>query len=86
MAGWTQLAICLIGNANCAISAESLKSILMRTDSKLIDLAVAEPGPAADGFLFGEKFVNDVGTFTALDNAKSSLHKIFCSPLFGRAG
>ncbi|KAJ1116904.1 hypothetical protein NDU88_005109, partial [Pleurodeles waltl] len=49
--GWAQRSLCLLGNANCAVSSERRKSILMRIDPKLTDLATSEAGPSADGLL-----------------------------------
>lgn len=81
LAGWTQRAICFLGNANCAISTERRKSLLLRMDANLTDLAAAEPGPLAEGNVFGERFVKDVskyvGTFTSLDKAQSGIKRVF---------
>ncbi|XP_078506532.1 uncharacterized protein LOC144766620 [Lissotriton helveticus] len=89
LAGWAQRSICFVGNANCAISSERRKSLLMRMDSNLAELASAEPGPLAEGLLFGDKFVKDVskymGTFTSLDKAQTNLRKVFQTGLSGRA-
>ncbi|KAJ1090294.1 hypothetical protein NDU88_003427 [Pleurodeles waltl] len=90
LAVWTRRAICLLGNANCAISMERRKSLLMRIDLNLTELASADAGPLAVGRLFGDKFVKDIAkyvtTFTTLDKAQTSLKKVFHSGLFGRAG
>ncbi|XP_078502843.1 uncharacterized protein LOC144761268 [Lissotriton helveticus] len=90
LAGWTQRAICLLGNANCALSTERRKSLLMRMDSNLTELASAEPGPLAEGNLFGDRFVKDVskyvGTFTSLDKAQSGIKRVFHQQVFNRAG
>ncbi|KAJ1119094.1 hypothetical protein NDU88_007280 [Pleurodeles waltl] len=70
---WAQRAICLLGNANCAMSTEQWKSFLMRMDPKLVELALTEPGTLANGLLFCDTFVKDldkyVSTFSALDKA-----------------
>ncbi|KAJ1195508.1 hypothetical protein NDU88_004794 [Pleurodeles waltl] len=50
--GWAQRSICLLGNSNCAISAERRKSVLMRIDPKLSDLASSEAGPSVLLHLF----------------------------------
>ncbi|XP_078506405.1 uncharacterized protein LOC144764108 [Lissotriton helveticus] len=90
LAGWTQRAICLLGNANCALSTERRKSLLMRMDSNQTELASAEPGPLAEGNLFGDRFVKDVskyvGTFTSLDKAQSGIKRVFHQQVFNRAG
>ncbi|KAJ1187998.1 hypothetical protein NDU88_004763 [Pleurodeles waltl] len=90
LAGWAQHVLCLLGNANCAISIEQRKSILLRIDLKLADLARGEPGPLADGLLFGNKFIKDLGkfvhTFTALDKAQTSMNKFIWNRVFARAG
>ncbi|CAH2253090.1 Hypothetical predicted protein [Pelobates cultripes] len=49
--GWVQRAICLLGNANMAVSAERRKAILLKIDPKLATMAVSEPGPSAEGML-----------------------------------
>ncbi|KAJ1148390.1 hypothetical protein NDU88_001227 [Pleurodeles waltl] len=87
LAGWTQCAICFLGNANCALASERRISVLLRIDPQLVDLASAEAGPLAEGQLFGDRFVKDnakfVSTFTSLNKSQSSLKQMF-KPLFGR--
>ncbi|CAH2301139.1 Hypothetical predicted protein [Pelobates cultripes] len=61
--GWIQRAICLIGNANMAVSAERRKAILLKIDLKLATMAISEPGPSAEGMLFGDNFVKDLGSY-----------------------
>ncbi|XP_040178560.1 LOW QUALITY PROTEIN: uncharacterized protein LOC120912608 [Rana temporaria] len=77
--GWAQRAICLTGSANTACSVERRRSILMRLDPQLAHLAESEPGPAAEGMLFGDTLVRDinkfVGMFNSLDKAQTSLKK-----------
>lgn len=89
LAGGTQRAICLFGNANCAISTERRKSLLVRMDTNLTDLASAEPGPLADRNLVREHFVNGVakyvGTFTTLYKAQSGIKRVFQTGVFNRA-
>ncbi|KAJ1128567.1 hypothetical protein NDU88_006944, partial [Pleurodeles waltl] len=89
LAEWTQRAICLLGNANCAISPERRKSLLMRIDSTLMELAAADAGPLVEGPLFGDKFVKDIAkyvtTFTTLDKGQATCKKVFHSGLFGQA-
>ncbi|XP_069088966.1 uncharacterized protein [Pleurodeles waltl] len=88
--GWAQRSLCFLGNANCAISSERQKSILMRIDPKLTDLACSEAGPSADGLLFGSSFIKELAkfcsTFLSLDKAQMSLKKVFKRSLFARAG
>ncbi|KAJ1128513.1 hypothetical protein NDU88_006891 [Pleurodeles waltl] len=78
---WAQRAICLLGNANCAISTERRRSYLIRLDPKLAELANNEAGSSANGMLFGDKFISNlskyVATFTALDKAQSNIKKVF---------
>ncbi|XP_069491214.1 uncharacterized protein [Ambystoma mexicanum] len=88
--GWIQRTVCLLGNANAAISKERRKSLLMRLDSKLADMSEREAGPSAQGNLFGESFLKDlsayVHTFTALDKAQTNIKKVFTQKVFPRAG
>ncbi|KAM4723098.1 uncharacterized protein WCC33_009318 [Rhinophrynus dorsalis] len=88
--GWIQRAICMIGNTNSAIASERRRAILLRIDPKLADMANSEPGPSANGLLFGDSFIKEIGkfvsTFTALDKAQTSLKKVFSPKVFTRAG
>ncbi|XP_056416230.1 uncharacterized protein LOC130357556 [Hyla sarda] len=88
--GWALRAVCLLGNANTAASTERRRSILMRLDPQLTHLATDEPGPPADGLLFGEAFLKNinkyVGLFSGLDKAQSSLKKVGANKVFPRAG
>ncbi|KAM4747505.1 uncharacterized protein WCC33_005072 [Rhinophrynus dorsalis] len=88
--GWVQRAICIVGNANCALASERRRALLLRIDPKLADLATTEPGPAAKGLLLGESFIKDLGkfvsSFTALDKAQTSMRKVFRSRVFDKAG
>ncbi|KAJ1196472.1 hypothetical protein NDU88_000343 [Pleurodeles waltl] len=72
LAEWTQRAICLLGNANCAISSERRKSLLMRIDPTLTELATADAGSLADGRLFGNKFIKDVAKIRAKSGVRRS--------------
>ncbi|KAJ1154648.1 hypothetical protein NDU88_007391 [Pleurodeles waltl] len=87
---WAQRAICLLGNANCAMSTERRRSFLIRLDLKLAELATNEAGSLANGMLFGDRYVKDLGkyvaNFTALDKAQSNIKKVFNNALFARAG
>ncbi|KAJ1134377.1 hypothetical protein NDU88_000829 [Pleurodeles waltl] len=87
---WAQRAICLLGNANCAMSTERRRSFLIRLDPKLPELATNEAGSSANGMLFGDKFIANlrkyVATFTALDKAQSNIKKVLNNALFIRAG
>ncbi|KAJ1099556.1 hypothetical protein NDU88_004656 [Pleurodeles waltl] len=42
LGGWAPGALCFLGNANCAISSEHRRSILIKLDPKLADLAPTE--------------------------------------------
>ncbi|XP_053321093.1 uncharacterized protein LOC128492534 [Spea bombifrons] len=88
--GWLQRLVCLTGNANSALCAERRKSILIKIEPKLVNMATKEPGQAANGLLFGDSFVKDVGsfvkTFTALDKAQSSMKRVFAPKVFAGAG
>ncbi|KAM4697809.1 uncharacterized protein WCC33_013413 [Rhinophrynus dorsalis] len=87
--GWVQRAICLIGNANSALASERRRTLLLRFDPKLADMATSEPGPSAQGQLFGDSFIKELGqfvsSFTALDKAQSSLKKVFNPKIFTKA-
>ncbi|XP_040181002.1 uncharacterized protein LOC120914355 [Rana temporaria] len=88
--GWAQRALCLAGTANTACSVERRRSILMRLDPQLSHLAESEPGPSAEGMLFGDMVIKDinkfVGLFTSLDKAQNSLRRTGTNKVFNRAG
>ncbi|XP_078514883.1 uncharacterized protein LOC144773614 [Lissotriton helveticus] len=90
LSGWAQRAIIFLGNANVAISTERRRSILIKIDPKLGELATSEAGPLADGNLFGDPFVKELGkfvnTFNSLDKAQTSVKRIFTPRVFGAAG
>ncbi|XP_078518429.1 uncharacterized protein LOC144783208 [Lissotriton helveticus] len=90
IAGWAQRAMCLLGNANCALSAELRRSLLLKIDPKLGELSSSEAGPVAQGSLFGDPFVKELGkfvaTFSAMGKAQASMKKIFPKKVFGGAG
>lgn len=76
LSNWAQRAVVFVGNANCAISTERCRSLLIKLDpTKLGDLASSEAGAVAEGGLFGDPFVKELGkfvsTFTSLDKAQS---------------
>ncbi|XP_078526697.1 uncharacterized protein LOC144799322 [Lissotriton helveticus] len=77
---WAQRAMCFLGNANVAVSTERRRSFLMRLDSQLAEMAPSEPGSLANGMLFGDKFVKEMGkyvaTFSALDKAQSNIKRL----------
>ncbi|KAM4795627.1 uncharacterized protein WCC33_000689 [Rhinophrynus dorsalis] len=91
---WAQRSICLLGNANVALSTERRKAALLRIDAKLSELGSKDLGPAAQGLLFGEPFIMElkrhVNLFTTLNKAQTSLKQVFRPPttrgVFGRAG
>ena len=72
--GWSQRAISLLGNANAAISAERMKTILMMIDPKLSEMVEKELGPEAERHCYSYHFVKDISsyvqTFTTLDKAQ----------------
>ncbi|XP_040272256.1 uncharacterized protein LOC120988684 [Bufo bufo] len=88
--GWAQRAICIAGNANSSLSIERRKAILFKIEPKLVNLALTEAAGEAQGLLFGEPFIKDmgrfVGAFTALDKAQSSMRRVFQSRFSSRAG
>ncbi|XP_078506884.1 uncharacterized protein LOC144767203 [Lissotriton helveticus] len=90
VAGWTQRAMCLLGNANCDLSTECRRSLLLKIDPKLGELSSSEAGSVAQGTLFGDPFIKELGkfvaTFSALDKAQASMKKIFPKKVFGGAG
>ncbi|CAH2284401.1 Hypothetical predicted protein [Pelobates cultripes] len=79
--GWIQRSICLIGIANTALSMERRKAILIMIEPKLVNLAISEPRSQAKGLLFGDKFVEElgsyVGTFMVLDKAQANTKQVF---------
>ncbi|KAJ1130920.1 hypothetical protein NDU88_009264, partial [Pleurodeles waltl] len=86
---WAQRALCFLGNANCAISLERRRSVLMKLDPKLADLATSESGPVARGLLSGSPFIKElskfVATYASLDMAQESIRRVL-RPLFRGAG
>ncbi|XP_044130837.1 uncharacterized protein LOC122923981 [Bufo gargarizans] len=87
---WVQHAICIGGNVNTSLSMERRKAILFKIEPKLSNLALTETGKEAQGLLFGESFIKDlgryVGAFTALDKAQSSMKRVFQGRVSTRAG
>lgn len=81
LSGWAQRAIVFLGNANCALSTERRRSLLIKVDPKLGDLADTEAGAIAQGGLFVEPFVKELGKFvnpfTSLDKAQSTIKRVF---------
>lgn len=81
LSGWAQRAVVFFGNANCALSTERRRSFLIKVDPKLGDLADSKAGAVAQGGLFGEPFIKELGkfvnTFTSLDRAQTSIRKVF---------
>ncbi|XP_069082882.1 uncharacterized protein [Pleurodeles waltl] len=90
VAGWAQRAVCLLGNANCAISTERRRSLLIKIDPNLEELSGSEAGAVAQGNLFGDPFFKKLGKFvatlSALDKAQTSIKRIFPQKVFGGAG
>lgn len=64
--------------------------MLIKIDPKLGELATLEAGPSAEGNLFGDPFVKELGkfvnTFNSLDKAQTSVKRIFSPCVFGAAG
>ncbi|XP_040298690.1 uncharacterized protein LOC121009547 [Bufo bufo] len=87
---WVQRAICIAGNVNTSLAIERRKAILFKIEPKLSNLALTEAGKEAQGLLFGESFIKDlgrfVGAFTALDKAQSSMKRVFHGRVSTRAG
>ncbi|XP_044157590.1 uncharacterized protein LOC122943702 [Bufo gargarizans] len=87
---WVQRAICVAGNVNTSLAIERRKAILFKVEPKLSNLALTEAGKEAQGLLFGESFIKDlgrfVGAFTALDKAQSSMKRVFHGRVSTRAG
>lgn len=90
LSAWTQQAICFTGNANCALSTERRRSLLIKVDSKLGDLVSSGVGAVAQGGLFGRPFVKELGkcvaTFTSLNKAQANIKKVFHPRVFQGAG
>ncbi|KAJ1137368.1 hypothetical protein NDU88_003777 [Pleurodeles waltl] len=87
LSNWAQRAICMLGNANSYISQERRKSLLLRIDPKISTLASEAEGLNADGLLFGDSFIKEMGkyvsTFNSLDKAHYSMKRIFSNRVFG---
>ncbi|KAJ1200778.1 hypothetical protein NDU88_004599 [Pleurodeles waltl] len=77
---WAQHAIIILGNTNCALSAEQCHSMLINVDQKLCELVTSERVLLPWG-LSGDPFIKELGkfvnTFTYLDKAQSSIKKVF---------
>lgn len=66
---WSQHAIIILGNLNCAISTESCRSPLIKTDPKLGNLATSEEGQVVQGGLLMEPFIKELGKCVASFNS-----------------
>ncbi|XP_056420670.1 uncharacterized protein LOC130361553 [Hyla sarda] len=90
MLGWLQRATCIFGNANAALSAERKRSILIKIDPQLTNLATNDPQHPTEGMLFGEEFIHEmgkyVGLFSSINKAQTNIKKVFAQRVFGRAG
>ncbi|XP_044142751.1 uncharacterized protein LOC122932427 [Bufo gargarizans] len=88
--GWAQRAICVAGNTNTSLAIERRKAILIKIEPKLSNLALTEAGKDAQGLLFGDSFIKElgkyVGAFTALDKAQTSMRRVFQGRFSNRAG
>ncbi|XP_063309149.1 uncharacterized protein LOC134609401, partial [Pelobates fuscus] len=89
LCGWVQRAICIASSVNASLSIERRKAILFKIEPKLANLALTEAGKDAQGLLFGDSFIKDlgrfVGAFTALDKAQSSMERVFQGRVSTRA-
>ncbi|KAJ1132471.1 hypothetical protein NDU88_010780 [Pleurodeles waltl] len=88
--GWCQRAICFFGYGNAGLLAERRKTVLMRVNPKLSDLASKESSEEARGLLFRDGMVKAlskyVRTFTSLDKAHFLMKRVFSTKdLCGRA-
>lgn len=90
LSGLAQRAICLLGNANCALSVERRKSVIIKLDPKWTNLCLLEAGPVANGLLFGDPFVKElkklIATVSTADKEETPVSDKFHSQAFGRAG
>lgn len=90
LSGWIERAICISGNVNYSLSVERRKAILFKMEPKLANLALSESGKEADGLLFGDSFVKDLGqyvnTFSAIDKAQNTIRKVLYPRVSARAG
>ncbi|XP_056374397.1 uncharacterized protein LOC130272573 [Hyla sarda] len=88
--GWAQRALCIFGGINTTICTERKRSILLKLDPQLINLATTEPDSPTDGLLFGDDFIKEinkyVSLFSSLNKAQSSLKKVFQPRVLPRAG
>ncbi|XP_056416991.1 uncharacterized protein LOC130358165 [Hyla sarda] len=87
---WAQRLMCLLGNANQSLSSERRRTVLMKLDPQLANLANTEPANPTEGLLFGDQNIKEiskyVGLFSGLDKAQSSIKKVFANKVFTRAG
>lgn len=68
--------VCLVGNANTALSTEQRHSALLHIDPRLSDMAEKELGVKTEGKLFGNTFMAELRKHTAsLTKMESSLKK-----------
>ncbi|XP_056407601.1 uncharacterized protein LOC130301433 [Hyla sarda] len=88
--GWAQRALCIFGGINTTICTERKRSILLKLDPQLINLATTEPESSTEGLLFGDTFIKEinkyVALFSSLDKAQTSLKKVFQPRVLPRAG
>ncbi|XP_078540469.1 uncharacterized protein LOC144826049 [Lissotriton helveticus] len=90
LSGLAQRAICLLGNANCALSVERRKSVLIKLDPKWTTLSLVEPGPLANGLLFGDSFLQElkklISSVNAAGKEERSLSNTYPYHAYDRAG
>ncbi|XP_069086417.1 uncharacterized protein [Pleurodeles waltl] len=65
---WAQQAICLLGNANCAMSVEHRHSFLICLDPKCAALATSEAGSLSSGMLVGDRLGASEAKHQAVDS------------------
>lgn len=80
LSGWPQRAIIFLGNANCAISTEQCRSLLFKIDLKLGDLTMSVAIPYAQGGLFRDPFVQELGKFIQTFNSLGKAQVAFLHP------
>lgn len=80
----------MAGNVNTSFSIERRQVILLKVQSKLVNLALTKAGKETQGLLFGDSFVKElgryVGAFTALDKSQSSMRRDLPTRFFARDG
>lgn len=86
-----QRCICLLGNADAALSAKRRHAVLLCIDPQLTDMAEQNLGPEAEGLLFGHPFINELSkhaaSYVTMTKVETSLRKVKeMGSFFHRAG